>query len=252
LQEVFSMYSVVLMMALAGGAETPDHHNRGGCYGGCYGGGYGCSGYGGGYGGGYGCSGYGGGYGCSGYGGCHGGGHGLFRRHGHGCSGYGYGCSGFVSYGCSGYGGGYGYGCSGYGGGFGGGYGCGGGMMYGPGGMPYMAPPVGGTKKEMVKPPVDGKNPPPPEEIAAPATLVVSLPADARLIVDGHATTSTSGLRTFQSPTLQPNRDYTYTLTAEVMQNGNVARINQQVAVRAGQETRVNFNFANSTATVSR
>jgi hypothetical protein len=51
------MYSVVLAMALMGGAEAPDchcgHGGRGGCYGGgCYGGGYGGC-----YGGGYGCGG---------------------------------------------------------------------------------------------------------------------------------------------------------------------------------------------------
>ena len=80
-----NMYSVVLMMALTGGAEVPQSHNGGGCWGSSYG----CNG----------------GYSCNG-GGCHGGG--LFRGHGgHGCNG---GCSGYatVSYGCNGCSGGYG------------------------------------------------------------------------------------------------------------------------------------------------
>ena len=273
------MYSVVLMMALSGGAEAPDHHNRGGCSGG-----YAC-----GYGGGYGeeftataaavtaaataaaviaaataaaavvtgssvvtgmvaaavtpaqrlrrrlrlfRSGYGGGYGCSGYGG------------GYGCSGYG---GGYVGgYGCSGYGGGYGCrqvtvvatGCSG-------GYG---------GGIPYMyrrVPPMGGKPMpEPIKPPVkpDVK----PDQVAAPATVVVNLPADAKLTVDGRATTSTSAVRTFVSPALLPNHNYTYTLTAEVMQNGTPVRQSQQIAVRAGQETRVEFDFATSTVATGR
>jgi uncharacterized protein (TIGR03000 family) len=262
LQEVFAMYSVVLMMALAGGAEAPDHHNRGGCSGSyaCsgYGGGYGCSGYGG-----YGCSGYVGSYGCSGYSGghgCTGGRHKLFGGHRHGCSG-GYACSGYGGgYGCSGYGGGYA--CSGYGGGYGctgvygGGYGCTGvyGGGYGcSGGVPYMpqVPPMGGKPMpEPIKPPVkpDVK----PDQVAAPATVVVNLPADAKLTVDGRATSSVTAVRTFVSPTLLPNHSYTYTLTAEVMQNGTPVRQSQQIAVRAGQETRVEFNFATSTVGTDR
>ena len=51
--------------------------------------------------------------------------------------------------------------------------------------------------------------------MAAPATVVVTLPASAKLTVDGSATSSTSAVRTFVSPTLLPNRDYTYTLTAD-------------------------------------
>jgi uncharacterized protein (TIGR03000 family) len=38
------MYSMVLVMALSGGAEVADCHNRCGCYGGYYGGCYGCYG----------------------------------------------------------------------------------------------------------------------------------------------------------------------------------------------------------------
>ena len=77
------MYSVVLMMALTGGAEVPEsHHLGGGCYGSS------CNG-------------------CNG-GGCHGGG--LFHRHG--CNGGG--CNGSGCYGGGCYGGGcYGSGCNG-------------------------------------------------------------------------------------------------------------------------------------------
>src|SRR5439155_21252104 len=75
------MYSVVLVMALAGSADAPDCHRHSchggrGCQGGytCHGGGYGGC-YGGGYGGCYGGVSYGGCYG-GGYGGCYGGGYG--------------------------------------------------------------------------------------------------------------------------------------------------------------------------------
>jgi uncharacterized protein (TIGR03000 family) len=73
----------------------------------------------------------------------------------------------------------------------------------------------------------------------APVTLIVSLPADAKLTIDGNATTSTSAQRTFVSPALKMGQDYSYTLKAEVVRNGQTQAVTQQVKVRAGEETRV-------------
>src|SRR5262249_18993952 len=77
----------------------------------------------------------------------------------------------------------------------------------------------------------------------APATIVVSLPAEARLTVSGESTRSTSDLRTFVSPVLQPGKTYRYDLEAEITQNGRTQKTSQQVIVRAGQETRVTLTF---------
>ena len=210
------MYSVVLVVALAGSAEAPDCHRSHGCQGGCYGG---CSGS---YGG---CSGsYGGCYGAS-YGGCYGGGYG-------GCMG-GYG-------GC--YGGGYG-GCSGspYGGCYGGGYGgCYGGIPYG-----------GGVKTiEKVKemPSIDKKDGP----IAAPANIVVNLPSGAKLSIDGFVSSQSSATRYLVTPTLQPGQDYTYTLVAETVQNGQPVQQTQKITVRAGATTPVSFSFNGTPVAASR
>jgi uncharacterized protein (TIGR03000 family) len=188
------MYSMVLMMALSGGAEVPDCHRHGCC--GCYGGGYGGC-YGGCYGGGYG--------GC--YGGCYGGGYG-------GCYG---GCYGGMTYG-----------------------GCYGGMV-----VPYGAAPTT-TKPETVKPPKSDKE----ESNLGPAsaTLVVTLPADAKLRVDGHATTSTTAVRRFTTPPLDLGKEYFYTLTAEVPNEGKTEVITQRVTVRAGQETRATLTLPIATA----
>jgi uncharacterized protein (TIGR03000 family) len=196
------MYSVVLMMAMTTGGDVADCHRGGG---GCMGGG--CMGG-----------------GCMGYVascGCTGGGHILGgRRHGGG------GCTGYGGGGCTGYGGG---GCTGYGGG-----GCTGSHgIYGgcTGGGP------GRTGEELKKMP---KEEPKKTGMApAPATLIVSLPADAKLMIDDTATTSTSSERTFVSPTLNPGIDYNYTLKAEVMRDGKKVQVEEKVTVRAGQETRV-------------
>jgi uncharacterized protein (TIGR03000 family) len=231
------MYSVVLMMAMTTGGDVAECHRQGGCAGG------GCMGY---YGGGcYGGS-------CTGYygGGCSGGGHrflggggGLFRHGGGGC--YGGGCYGGGCYGGGCYGGGcYGGGCMGYGyggyggctGGYGGYGGCtGGSMYYGPGGT-YG--PGGPYRPEEIKT-MPKEEPKKTGQISAPATLIVSLPADAKLVVDDTPTNSTSAERTFVSPVLNPGVDYNYTLKAEVVRDGKKVQVEEKVTVRAGKETRV-------------
>jgi uncharacterized protein (TIGR03000 family) len=73
---------------------------------------------------------------------------------------------------------------------------------------------------------------------ATEATLVVDLPADATLTVDGNATTSTSASRLFVTPALETGKTFHYTLTAQVVRDGNVQTVTRQVAVRAGETTR--------------
>ena len=82
------------------------------------------------------------------------------------------------------------------------------------------------------------------DEVSAPATLIVSLPADARLTVDGQPTRSTSARRVFISPPLQRGQEYAYTLRAEVRgQDGQLVATEQRVTVRAGQETSITLQM---------
>ncbi len=231
------MYGVVLMMALSGGADVPamndvaaepvarygDHGHKeyrlfGGRHGCCGGGG--CHGGYGGYGGYAGCYG--------GYGGCHGGYAGCYGGYG-GC--YGGGCYG--SYGYGGGGGGY-YGTMPYEGGYG--YSSYGSPTYS-GTSPYQ----GGYQYGG---PTEGTEYYGESRTEAPATIVVRLPADAKLTVDGSATRSTDSLRTFVSPPLQPGKDYRYTLRAEVTRDGKKVERSRDVNVHAGRTSEVNFDFA--------
>jgi len=82
------------------------------------------------------------------------------------------------------------------------------------------------------------------QEVSAPATIVVSLPADARLFVDGSATRSTSARRTLVTPAIERTADYVYNLRAEVVRDGQTQVQTQQVTVRGGQTTEVPFNFS--------
>jgi len=77
--------------------------------------------------------------------------------------------------------------------------------------------------------------------VAAPATIIVSLPADAKLMIDDYATKSTSAARVFNSPELAPGQAFSYTLKAEIVRDGQTLTVTEQVTVRAGLETRVSF-----------
>jgi uncharacterized protein (TIGR03000 family) len=74
---------------------------------------------------------------------------------------------------------------------------------------------------------------------AAPATIIVSLPTDARLTIDDAATVSTSARRVFTSPDLPAGREFHYTLKAEFRRDGKPVVVSKQITVRAGEETDV-------------
>jgi len=208
------MYSLVLMMALSGSAEAPAFGK--GCNGcnGCNGcwasscngcGGYSCNG----------CS----GYSCHGCNGCRGGFlGGLFGKNKgcHGCNG----CNGYSCHGCTG--------C------------CGGVVHTGCCGGTVVTPPAE-PKKEMKEPAKEEKKE--GAAAAAPATLVVSLPADAKLTIDESATKATDAVRTFVTPTLEAGKDFSYSLKAEVVRNGQTLTATQNVTVRAGQVSRITLEI---------
>jgi uncharacterized protein (TIGR03000 family) len=78
-------------------------------------------------------------------------------------------------------------------------------------------------------------------KLPAPATIVVNLPAEAKLTIDDAATTSTSSTRVFASPALEPGRDYFYTLKAEVVRDGKTVTATKRITVHAGEETQVSL-----------
>jgi uncharacterized protein (TIGR03000 family) len=84
-----------------------------------------------------------------------------------------------------------------------------------------------------------------PEEIGkAPATIVVRVPAGARLLVNNVATQQSSGPRKLVSPPLERGKDFHYTLKAEIVQDGRVLTTTKRIAVRAGEVKRVTLGPA--------
>jgi uncharacterized protein (TIGR03000 family) len=158
--------------------------------------------------------------------GCHGGWGGCY-----GCYGCWGGCWGGC-YGCYGCWGGYAYGgWGGYGyGGWGRGY-----------GYAYAAPIYAGTmvmtaSAPRIEAPMMAALPP------DAARIVVDVPADAKLFVDGQPTKSTASRRVLQSPGLEPGSKYSYLLRAELQRDGRRYQQTKKVAVRAGQETTASFS----------
>ena len=77
----------------------------------------------------------------------------------------------------------------------------------------------------------------------APAYISVSLPADAKLTIDGQATTSTSAARSFVTTSLEDGKQYSYTLQMQVVRDGKVQTVSQDVIVQAGKESKVTLTL---------
>jgi uncharacterized protein (TIGR03000 family) len=104
-------------------------------------------------------------------------------------------------------------------------------------------------EKKMMPVPKTGETVPPPKKgsvsLYVPATIVVSLPAGANLIVDGTPTTSTSERRTFITPELETGVTYVYNMRAELVRDGQTVVQTQEVNVRGGETSTVQFQFSN-------
>lgn len=97
------------------------------------------------------------------------------------------------------------------------------------------------------KPPVKIQEPPAkpkPENIVAPANVVVHVPADAILFANGIRTSKTEVERHFTTPALESGRIYHYNFKIEVVRDGQTITQNRQAEVRAGETTIVRFEGA--------
>lgn len=116
--------------------------------------------------------------------------------------------------------------------------------------LPAIASPPSGNSTPAIAPPVGGSTDQ-PKKITPPggngsvssgqATLVVNLPADARLYVDGDYCPLTSSTRTFNSPAIEQGRRYSYTLKAEMVRDGKTQTETKTVVFEAGKLVQVNF-----------
>jgi uncharacterized protein (TIGR03000 family) len=76
---------------------------------------------------------------------------------------------------------------------------------------------------------------------SAPAKVIVELPPEAKLTVDGQRISLSSGSRTVVTPNLEPGQDYYYIVKAEAVRGDKLVSDSKRVIVRAGQITHVDF-----------
>ena len=69
---------------------------------------------------------------------------------------------------------------------------------------------------------------------AQTATIVVHLPADAKLTIDGAPTKSTSSERSFITPPLEVGKAFSYTFEAQFVRGNQTIRVTEEVPIRAG------------------
>jgi uncharacterized protein (TIGR03000 family) len=78
---------------------------------------------------------------------------------------------------------------------------------------------------------------------AKPATIVVQLPAEAKLSFNEVATKSTATTRSFATPALKAGQEYFYTVKATIVRDGQTVTTSKRIAVLAGKETRLTLDF---------
>lgn len=86
----------------------------------------------------------------------------------------------------------------------------------------------------------------------ARATVVVRLPADAKLLADGTPLRMTGAERKFVTPPLPAGMEYTYRFTVEYDRDGRTLSESRNVAVRAGGTERVEFGDLTATRSPAR
>jgi uncharacterized protein (TIGR03000 family) len=88
-----------------------------------------------------------------------------------------------------------------------------------------------------------GTMPPQPASRQDDRTVHIQLrvPPDAKVWFDGEATTQRGEVRNFQSPSLDPAKQYSYEIRATWQQDGRPIEHTRRVRVRAGDRIRVNL-----------
>jgi len=90
------------------------------------------------------------------------------------------------------------------------------------------------------------------EPVKAPAKVIVKLPSEAKLYVDGVLCPQSSAVRSFETPKLDPNVTYGYTLKAEVVRNGQTKTEMKRIEIQAGKEVSVDFGDMSGVTAASR
>jgi len=85
---------------------------------------------------------------------------------------------------------------------------------------------------------------------AEKATVVVEVPADAKLFVDDKVTKTEGTTRSFSTPELTAGQEYYYVVRAEVARDGKPVSETKRVTVKAGEVAKTSFTSLGKTEEV--
>jgi len=85
-----------------------------------------------------------------------------------------------------------------------------------------------------------------PKSANSTASLGITVPRDAVVLVNGKRTAKTGTYREYYSVGLKPGCTYRYLVHAEVLPGGSIVADNQVVVLRVGDEKSVAFDFSSS------
>jgi uncharacterized protein (TIGR03000 family) len=91
-------------------------------------------------------------------------------------------------------------------------------------------------------------NLPKPAKPPAPANIIVHLPVDARLTVDGEQVRFGGSVRQFESPPLSVGKTYSYMVVGTVIRDGRAVTARKEIDVRADEVTEVTLNLPSAPA----
>lgn len=118
-------------------------------------------------------------------------------------------------------------------------YGCHGCWNWSPSVMPAQpgtAPTMPPAKEELPKPKTVE-----PGSTSQRGRLVIEVPDDARVTIDDQPTQTTSEVRVFQTPELEPRKLYYYIVKVEVVRDGQTLTEQKRVLIQAGEEVKASF-----------
>ena len=73
--------------------------------------------------------------------------------------------------------------------------------------------------------------------------LTVTVPADAKVVVNGHETTSTGVLRQFVTKKLKPGEVYKYQVKTEFVRDGKTVSEEKSIQLTGGQTGELDFDI---------
>lgn len=113
--------------------------------------------------------------------------------------------------------------------------------------------PAGKTPFVPVAPKEEPKKPQSEPELKGTSRLILEVPTNAQVFIDGQETKSQSAVRYYHTPKLEEGQEYFYDVKVVIMSDGKVpSEMTRRIYVRANQIVREKFEFTSADTDVAR